>query len=159
MRWICLTREQTWRLIFGAFNVIYLHDIGYTEDQLSSLFFFFPRLVTSYYTILFPFQHKKNSDPRWTRHRHSDWNGEWRHIHSFTTAAVACCPCGYPSRPNTSFICWTTGNSGAGVPHQKMASLVEAIHFELSGMISTWLRANMKRNIFLQPCNFEKIMP
>ena len=43
-----------------------------------------------------------------------------------------------PVEPNMSFIGWTTGNSGAGVPDQKMASLVEAIHFKLSGMMSTW---------------------
>ena len=39
--------------------------------------------------------------------------------------------------PTTSFIGWNTGNSGASVPNQKMASLVEAIHFKLSGMMST----------------------
>ena len=52
--------------------------------------------------------------------------------------------------------------NGAGVLHyffvQKMASLVEAIHFKLSGMLSSWLRENIKCNIFLQPCNFEKIV-
>ena len=61
-------------------------------------------------------------------------------------------------KPNTSFICWNTGSSGASVPHQKMASLVEAIQFKLSGMLSSWLRENIKCNIFLQPCNFEKIV-
>ena len=59
---------------------------------------------------------------------------------------------------NTSFIGWTTGNSGAGVPHQKMASLVEAIYFKLSGMMSTRLRENIKCNFFHEPCNFAKIV-
>ena len=42
-----------------------------------------------------------------------------------------------PAQPNSSFIGWTTGYSGASVPHQKMASLVEAKHFKLSGMLSS----------------------
>ena len=58
----------------------------------------------------------------------------------------------------TSFIGLTTGNSGASVPHQRMASLVAEIHFKLSGMMSTWLRDNIKCNIFLQPCSFDKIV-
>ena len=51
-----------------------------------------------------------------------------------------------------------TGYSGASVPHQKMASLVEEIQFKLSGEVSAWLRENIMSNIFLQLCNFEKIV-
>ena len=32
---------------------------------------------------------------------------------------------------------WAMGYSGASVPHQKMASLVEEMHFKLSGFLSS----------------------
>ena len=59
---------------------------------------------------------------------------------------------------NTSFIGWMALVCFITFFIQKKASLVEAIHFELSGMLSSWLRENIKCNIFLQPCNFEKIV-
>ena len=39
-----------------------------------------------------------------------------------------------------------------------MASLVGAVYFKLSGFLSSWLQDNIMSNIFLQPCNFEKIV-
>ena len=66
---------------------------------------------------------------------------------------------------NTYFIGWTTGNSGAGVPHQKMAPLVEAIYFVTQWHVVIMVKRKyhyIKCNIFLQSCNFEnmvRIMP
>ena len=60
-------------------------------------------------------------------------------------------------RPNTSFIGWMALVYCITFFVQKMTSLVEAIHFKLSGILSLWLRENIKCNIFLQPYNFEKI--
>ena len=59
---------------------------------------------------------------------------------------------------NTSFIGWMALVCFITFFIQKKASLVEAIHFELSGMLSSWLRENIKCNIFLRSCNFEKIV-
>ena len=59
---------------------------------------------------------------------------------------------------NTSVIGWMALVCFITFFVQKMASLVEAIHFKLSGMLLSWLRENVKCNIFLQPCIFEKIV-
>ena len=60
--------------------------------------------------------------------------------------------------PKRYFMSWTTGDSGDCVPHQKVASLVEAMHFKLSGILSSWKREHIKGNIFLQLSNFEKMV-
>ena len=61
-------------------------------------------------------------------------------------------------KANTSFIGWMALVGFITFFVQKMASLVEAVHFKLSGMLSSWLREDIKCNIFFQPCNFEKIV-